>query len=263
MKKTSVFLLSWLLLLMMTGCSENTTNNGSQQEEKTETVAAEKHEFNRIKTELSKGVDGDTIEVFYKGRPEKVRFLLVDSPETSHPRLGKQPYGQEAKDFTTKIVEEAKNLEIEFDIGQKQDKYGRLLAYVYADGKSVQEELLKRGFARVAYVYPPNTRYVDEFNLIQKQAQQEEAGIWEVENYSREDGFHPEVMGESKTSSVLETEKLSKNKKTANCNIKGNISSSGKIYHTPDSPWYQQTKAEVMFCSEEEAIKAGFRAPQR
>ncbi|XKB95316.1 hypothetical protein AB3U99_13770 [Niallia sp. JL1B1071] len=53
-----------------------------------------------------------------------------------------------------------------------------------------------------------------------------------------------------------------KSNATKACNIKGNIGAE-KIYHTPDSPWYEQIKAEVMFWSEEEAIKAGFRALKR
>ena len=50
------------------------------------------------------------------------------------------------------------------------------------------------------------------------------------------------------------------------CPIKGNISSGGKIYHPPWSPWYGKTrintsKGERWFCSEDEAIAAGWRAP--
>ncbi|WP_280516939.1 thermonuclease family protein [Lederbergia sp. NSJ-179] len=207
----------------------------------------------RIPVEWVKVNDGDTIAVIYKGSRERVRFLLVDSPETSHPRLGEQPYGEEAKEFTRNLVENAQNLELEFDIGPNRDKYGRLLAYVYVDGKMIQEELLKKGLARVAYVYPPNTRYVDQFNAIQKEAQQKGAGIWEIENYAQEDGFHPELLNE----------KDSKDGNSDDCRIKGNIGSSEKIYHTPDSPWYRQTKPEVMFCTEEEAVKAGFRPPKQ
>nr|WP_233711615.1 thermonuclease family protein [Lederbergia citrisecunda] len=206
---------------------------------------------NRVQVTLAKPIDGDTIAVMYNGSEQKVRFLLVDSPETSHPRLGEQPFGQEAKEFTSSLVENAKKIELEFDIGPNLDKYGRLLAYVYVDGKMIQEELLKKGLARVAYIYPPNTRYVDQFDAIQKKAQKEEVGIWEIENYAQEDGFHPEIMDSS-----------SKTSDSKECLIKGNIGRE-KIYHTPDSPWYEKTKAEVMFCTEKEAVKAGFRPPKR
>jgi endonuclease YncB( thermonuclease family) len=51
---------------------------------------------------------------------------------------------------------------------------------------------------------------------------------------------------------------------TAGCLIKGNISSSGKVYHVPGGRYYAQTiidesKGERWFCSEEEAVEAGWR----
>lgn len=233
-----------VICLMMTGCSSmesEITNKG----------------YNKVEVTLEKAIDGDTISVNYQNKKENVRFLLVDTPETSHPRLGEQPFGQEAKEFTANLVESAEKLELEFDIGQNRDKYGRLLAYVYVDGKMLQEELLKQGLARVAYIYEPNTRYVDSFTEIQKTAQSEGIGIWEIENYAQEDGFHPDH---------IKTEQEQKNQKQdtvdSSCTIKGNITSSSKIYHTSDSPWYEQTKAEDMFCTIEEAEEAGFRAPK-
>lgn len=230
-----------VILMIMAGCSFK------DKEEST---------YKKVAVELDKAIDGDTIAVLYKGKSEKVRFLLVDTPETSHPRLGEQPYGKEAKEFTKELVEQAKTLELEFDIGQNRDKYGRLLAYVYADGQMIQEQLLQKGLARVAYVYAPNTRYVDPFTAIQKKVKQEGIGIWKVENYAQEDGFHKELIGAS--------EKSEKTTGTSNaCLIKGNITSSAKIYHTPNSRSYKQTKAEVMFCTEEEAVKAGFRPPKQ
>ena len=50
-----------------------------------------------------------------------------------------------------------------------------------------------------------------------------------------------------------------------NCDIKGNISSSGeKIYHIPGGQYYEKTiidesKSERWFCSESEAQRAGWR----
>ena len=41
--------------------------------------------------------------------------------------------------------------------------------------------------------------------------------------------------------------------------IKGNEGS--KKYHTPESPWYDQTEAEVWFATQEAAEAAGFEAP--
>lgn len=241
-----------ILTINIAGCSTIIPDDGLKIQK--ENITHENNtDYKRIEVELAQPSDGDTIAVFYNGNREIVRFLLVDSPETSHPRLGEQPYGKEAKEFTKNLVENARKIELEFDIGLQRDKYGRLLAYTYVDGNLVQEELLKNGLARVAYIYPPNTRYVDQFNTIQKEAQQKGIGIWEIENYAQEDGFHPELMNSK------EIEDISAND---GCLIKGNIGSE-KIYHTPDSAWYEQTKPEVMFCTEEEAVNAGFRPPKQ
>lgn len=227
--------------------SENNNNNSVDY--------SQEHKFKRVSVELSRVIDGDTIEVIYNDHPEKVRFLLVDTPETSHPRLGKQPFGQEAKLFTKQLIENGANIELEFDIGQNRDKYNRLLAYIYVDNKMVQEELLKNGLARVAYIYPPNTRYVDTFTELQKQAQQKAINIWSIENYVQDDGFQ--------SSKKEDTVDAGDNPKDNKCSIKGNISSNGnKIFHTQDSPWYDRTNPEEWFCTEEEAIKAGYRSAQ-
>lgn len=52
---------------------------------------------------------------------------------------------------------------------------------------------------------------------------------------------------------------------TDNCQgvIKGNIGSSGKIYHIPGGAFYERTDAEQCFETESEAIKAGFRKSKR
>lgn len=45
------------------------------------------------------------------------------------------------------------------------------------------------------------------------------------------------------------------------CTIKGNISYYGgqKIYHMPGDYYYNDTNPEYWFCTEKEAVEAGFR----
>src|SRR5690606_7995797 len=68
------------------------------------------------------------------------------------------------------------------------------LAYVYVDGVSVQEKLLEEGLARVAYVYPPNTRHLDPYEKAQEKAKKKELGIWSIENYATDRGFDSEAQ---------------------------------------------------------------------
>lgn len=85
---------------------------------------------------------------------------------------------------------------IEFDEGDRVDRYGRLLAYIYVDGNSVQQTLLEEGLARVAFVFEPNTKYIDEFNVAAQKAKDAKRGVWEREGYVTNRGFDVSVYGQ-------------------------------------------------------------------
>ncbi|KYD00100.1 hypothetical protein B4102_1112 [Heyndrickxia sporothermodurans] len=208
---------------------------------------------NTISAKVTRVVDGDTVKVTLKGKEETVRMILIDTPETKHPRIGVQTFGPEASDFTKKMLTN-KNIQLEMDV-QERDQYGRLLAYIWLDGTMFNRILIEKGLARVA-IFPPNTKYVDEFNSIQDKARQKEIGIWSIENYATDRGYNSN--GQAPASSK------SPKPPASGCKIKGNINSKGeKIYHLPNGQNYQQTKAESWFCTENEAKKAGYRKSQR
>lgn len=135
---------------------------------------------------LNLTVDGDTAKFNYNDNVESFRFLLIDTPETKHPKKGEEPYGQEASNRTLQLLKNAKKIEVEFDVGAKKDKYQRNLAYIYVDGQMLNEILVREGLAKVTYVYPPNTRYLDKLELAQSQAKEEAIGVWSIESAFKE-----------------------------------------------------------------------------
>lgn len=152
----------------------------------------------RVEVTLVKTIDGDTIKVNYNGKEETIRYLLIDTPETKDPNTCVQPFGQDASDRNKQLVNSGK-LELEFDVGERKDKYGRLLAYVYVDGKSVQKTLLEEGLARVAYVYPPNTRYLDDYEAAEATAENNGKAIWSTNGYVGDKGFNGCVKEKKET----------------------------------------------------------------
>ncbi|HUP70556.1 MAG TPA: thermonuclease family protein [Acidimicrobiales bacterium] len=98
-------------------------------------------------------VDGDTVDVAWGGRRERLRLLGVDTPETVDISRPVGCYGPEASAFTKRRLS-GRTVRLSFD-RQRRDRYGRLLAYVELDGRRFNDELLAGGYARLL-VIPPN-----------------------------------------------------------------------------------------------------------
>ncbi|WP_308212006.1 thermonuclease family protein [Neobacillus cucumis] len=111
------------------------------------------------------------------GKLEKVRYLLIDTPESKKPDMCVQPYAIEAYKRNDELVKSGR-LTIELEQLVTRDSYGLLLAYVYFDGKSVQETLLKEGFARVGYIINPPYKYLALYTEDEGVARQGKVNIW-------------------------------------------------------------------------------------
>lgn len=122
-------------------------------------------------------IDGDTIKVVVDGKMETVRYLLIDTPESKSSKTCVQQYAREAFLRNSELVKSGK-VTLEFEQGNVRDSYGRLLAYVYVDGESVQRTLLKEGYARVAYIMNPPYKYLELYREEERQAKREKINIW-------------------------------------------------------------------------------------
>lgn len=126
---------------------------------------------------VAKVIDGDTIQIA-DGR--LIRYLGVDTPELRR-RVGEEwvydpePFAEEATLFNRDLVE-GKKVRIEYD-ATREDRFGRVLAYVYREGIFVNAELIKEGYARVLVRIPP-FQFRSLFLRLQQKAREEKKGIW-------------------------------------------------------------------------------------
>lgn len=127
---------------------------------------------------FSKCIDGDTAQIIKDGKEIKIRLLAVDTPETKHPTKGIEPFGKEASNFTCNALKSADKLEIEYDENSdKEDKYDRELVWLFTDGKLIQESLVEKGLAKVAYLYD-DYKYTNILLNKEKEAKNNNLGIW-------------------------------------------------------------------------------------
>lgn len=249
---SAIFLLVFFTSLLLLSGNPQTNQLGNNQEKKETTnvisyedketqessLPSQKENSTSTGVLVTRVIDGDTIEI--EGG-QRIRYIGIDTPETSDPRTGVQCYGKEATSKNRALVE-GKKVRLEKDVSET-DKYGRLLRYVFIGDQLINEVLVKEGYA-FSSPYPPDIKYQSKFDSAEKYARENDEGLW---------GSCGFVAGEKTTLP------------SSDCNIKGNISSSGeKIYHVPGQKYYNQTvisesKGERWFCSEEEAKEAGWR----
>jgi len=137
-------------------------------------------------------VDGDTLQI---ETGEKIRLICIDTPEKN------EEYYFEAKDYLEELVL-GKKIELIKDISEK-DRYGRLLRYVFVDGKFVNEKVVERGYAK-AYWYKPDTKFCQEIQEAENYAKERDRGIWEDEN--EEDNSEEESEIETENNSEINTQ---------------------------------------------------------
>ena len=128
---------------------------------------------------FSKCVDGDTFRVYLDEKEYYVRMLAIDTPESVKEKE-LEYYGKESSTYTCQKLTNAKKIELEYDEhSEKMDKYDRLLAWVFIDGKLLQEELVENGYAKVAYLYD-NYKYASILKEKQELASAQNLGVWDM-----------------------------------------------------------------------------------
>jgi micrococcal nuclease len=120
-------------------------------------------------------VDGDTIVVDVDGEEERVRYIGIDTPESVTPGEPVECFGPQASRFNARLVE-GERVRMVFD-SERRDRYGRLLAYVYAGDTFVNAALVRRGFAKTLTI-PPNDTFADRFDSLEQKAANAGRGLW-------------------------------------------------------------------------------------
>lgn len=104
----------------------------------------------KYKAIVRRVIDGDTIEVDidlgFKTilQKEKLRLLDIDTPELRSKSLTERIRAQEAKLYVQSLLPEGKEVLIETRKDEK-GKYGRYLAYVFIENKSLCDLLKENG----------------------------------------------------------------------------------------------------------------------
>ena len=200
-------------------------------------------------------VDGDTFAI----AGERIRLNGIDAPETRQTctRDGR-PWacGRAATQAMRQLV--GRN-PVRCEVSGI-DKYGRAIAACFAAGRDLQQQLVRQGLALAYRKY--STRYVPD----EEAARAQGIGLWSGEFTAP---WRWRKQNRNRQAKIHRRQGANPSSRAGSpCRIKGNISSSGHIYHVPGGKHYAQTrintsKGERWFCSEAEARAAGWRRARR
>ncbi len=133
---------------------------------------------NRYRHQVDYVYDGDTL-VLENG--ERVRLLNINAPEISSRHRDGEQGGEAAKIWLKQQIGN-QPIYLRFD-KEKRDQYGRLLAHIFLEnGRHLNAEILHQGLAALT-VHPPNLLYVEQMQVAQQFAIDNQQGIWDGNAY--------------------------------------------------------------------------------
>ena len=196
-----------------------------------------------ILTGLAEAVDGDTLAV----GGIRVRLEGIDAPEIEQVCTdfggARWACGAVAQRTLAQLVA---NVIVNCE-ERGLDKYKRLLGVCRAGATEINAELVRRG---LAWAF---TRYSQSYVSLEAEARRAKVGIWSgtaqpAWEYRAARWHEADTGGDA----------------PKGCPIKGNVTTNGRIYHLPWSPWYDRINmgsgtGKRWFCSEDEAVAAGWR----
>ena len=137
-----------------------------------------------LEVKFSKCVDGDTAKFIYNDKEITARFLAIDTPETVHPTKEEEAFGKDASEYTCNKIKNANKIILEYDSdSDKTDKYDRHLVWVFVDDNLLQEKLVRKGLASVAYLYG-DYKYTNILEEAELEAENNKIGIWSINDDS-------------------------------------------------------------------------------
>lgn len=120
-------------------------------------------------------IDGDT---FILTNNKRVRIAGIDTPEIGRDGKPDQYYAEQAKALLNKLIL-GKRVRIEY-AGKGEDRYKRIIGWVYVDNVFVNEKLIRKG-AAFYYFHKGNDSGIQKRLLqAQRKSYNEKKGFWPV-----------------------------------------------------------------------------------
>jgi micrococcal nuclease len=156
-----------VLSLALSGCADSSGSTGP-------------HEPTALSATVAYAVDGDTLRVrLPDGSLEYVRLVGIDTPEDVKPDTPVECGGRAAASSMDRLAPEGAAVRLLLDsVADEHDRYGRLLAHAFIDGRQLEVAQLRRGWAEVYRYDGQRFDGLARFDQAQASARRAGSGVW-------------------------------------------------------------------------------------
>ncbi len=192
--------------------------------------------------------DGDTITVLHHGHGEKIRLFGIDCPEK------RQAFGKRAKQFTSSLVFRKKVSVIPV----AKDRYGRTVALVSVGDVSLNEELVRNGYAWV-YTRYCHRSFCSRWRKLEEEARELRLGLWANKHCIAPWKYrHFKKYGYASSTYSLASYRKEKSVTTQESPVVYRANTKSKVFHRPGCRYYNCSDCTIEFSSREQALAAGY-----
>ncbi|WP_242916937.1 thermonuclease family protein [Pontibacter liquoris] len=186
--------------------------------------------------------DGDTIVLLQNGQQVTVRLYGVDTPEKT------QDFGQRAKQFTSDLAF-GKFVRL---IPKNKDRYGRTVGtIILPDGRSLNEELVRNGFAWHYKAYSTDKKLAD----LETDARRFKRGLWQSPNPTPPWDYRKDKRSSGAAKAVANANAPVPAGATKRTVYLCSSSGATVYYFKKDCPGLRRCKQDVIAVTESEAIR--------
>ncbi len=179
MKKLALVMISFLMVFVLFACSEEEPST-ELDTRLTDALRLDREyegknffEDGIAEATLATCIDGDTTRFYVNGENISVRYLAVDTPESTGQI---EPWGKAASDFVCEKLERAETIVLEAEVPDQKGNYGRHLAYVWYDNRLLNLELMELAYSHASG--GSDLKYADEFREAENKARETGRRIW-------------------------------------------------------------------------------------